>query len=91
MNAIPSLGWKVDVHVTLKPSVLDPQGATVQRSLHAMGYDQLLDTRLGKYFELTFAAGLTREQVEKQTKEICEKLLANPVIERFRFAIAPQS
>jgi phosphoribosylformylglycinamidine synthase subunit PurS len=79
--------WKVDVFVTLKPSVLDPQGSTVLAALQGMGYDQLLETRLGKYFNLTFAGDLAQANVEKQVDQICHKLLANPVIERYRFHV----
>ncbi len=77
--------WMVEVFITLKPSVLDPQGSTVQQALNSMGYESLNDVRLGKYFQLTFQGSLTRPQLEKQVKQMCDKLLANPVIERYHF------
>lgn len=77
----------VEVFITLKPSVLDPQGATVQQALNSMGYEKLTDVRLGKYFQLTFQGSLTRLQVEKQVRQMCDKLLANPVIERYEFKV----
>jgi phosphoribosylformylglycinamidine synthase subunit PurS len=80
-----NLAWKVEVVVTLKPSVLDPQGSTVLAALQGMGYDQLCDTRLGKYITLTFAGQLAQSNVEKQVEQMCRKLLANPVIERYRY------
>lgn len=80
--------WSVEVFVNLKPSVLDPQGATIQRALNGMGYAQLKKARLGKYFQLEFDSRLARSEVEKQVKHMCDKLLANPVIEFYRFQVA---
>jgi len=79
--------WMVEVYVTLKPSVLDPQGATVQRALHSMGYTSLTGARLGKYFKLNFEHRLSRTEVEKQARRMCEKLLVNPVIEQYHLKI----
>lgn len=79
--------WKIEVFVNLKSSVLDPQGATVQRELNHMGYEHLSNLRMGKYFTLTFSPKLSRAQVEKQVKQICEKVLANPVIEQHQYRI----
>jgi len=86
-QAAAKTAWKVEIFVTLKSSVLDPQGATVQRELNHMGYDKLEGLRMGKYFLLTFDAKLSKQEVEKQTKQICEKVLANPVIEQHRYKI----
>lgn len=79
--------WKVEVFINLKASVQDPQGATVQRELNHMGYDALNSLRLGKYFTLSFDSRLKKTDVEKQVKQMCDKLLANPVIEQYRFKI----
>ena len=79
--------WVAEVFITLKPSVLDPQGNTVQTALQSLGYKDLLGARLGKYFTLRFRGRLAKDRVEKQIKQMCEKLLANPVIERYRFRI----
>lgn len=75
------------VFVTLKPSVLDPQGATIAEALHAMGYDQVREVRQGKYFELELAAG-TPDAARTLAGEISHKLLANPVIESYRVELA---
>ncbi|MBN1595699.1 phosphoribosylformylglycinamidine synthase subunit PurS [candidate division FCPU426 bacterium] len=80
-------GWIVEVFVTLKASVLDPQGTAVQRALHSMGYTSLTGARLGKYFRLHFIPGLHRTEVEKQARRMCEKLLVNPVIEQYHLKI----
>ncbi|MDQ0215582.1 phosphoribosylformylglycinamidine synthase [Oikeobacillus pervagus] len=77
--------YKVKVYVTLRESVLDPQGAAVKGSLHSLGYGTVEEVRIGKYMEL-FLDEKT-ENVEKVVKEMCEKLLANPVIEDYRFEI----
>jgi phosphoribosylformylglycinamidine synthase subunit PurS len=84
--------WMAEVFITLKPSVLDPQGNTVQAALRSMGYTDLTGARLGKYFTLRFHGRLSRSAVEGQVKQMCDKLLVNPVIERYRFrlAAAPQ-
>ncbi len=77
---------KAKVHVTLKPGVLDPQGKAVLSSLHSLGYDEVGGVRIGKYMEVALDAA-TREEAEKRLGEMCEKLLANTVIENYRFEI----
>jgi len=79
--------WTAEVFITLKPSVLDPQGNTVREALHGMGYRDLRDARLGKYFVLRFSGRLGRAEVERQLKQMCDRLLVNPVIERYRYRI----
>ena len=81
------MSWHVNVYVTLKPSVLDPQGATVQRALWQMGYPKVTGVRLGKFMELEYDDSLSEGDVKKQTDEICDKLLANPNIETYRFTV----
>lgn len=77
--------FKVKVYVTLKESVLDPQGAAVKNSLHSMSYKDVTDVRIGKYLELTLDQNTA--DVEKTVKEMCDRLLANPVIEDYRYEI----
>lgn len=77
--------YKVKVFVTLRESVLDPQGKAVQQSLTNLGYEGVQDVRIGKYMELTIDG--TTQDVEKTVKEVCEKLLSNPVIEDYRYEI----
>jgi len=76
---------KVKVYVTLRESVLDPQGKAVNHALHSLGYNEIKDVRIGKFMELYVDP--TGRDVEEVVKEACEKLLANPVIEDFRYEI----
>ncbi|MGE8207705.1 phosphoribosylformylglycinamidine synthase subunit PurS [Heyndrickxia sp. NPDC080065] len=77
--------YKVKVYVTLRESVLDPQGTAVKNSLHTMNYQEVADVRIGKYMELTIEK--TERDIEEVIKELCERLLANPVIEDYRYEI----
>lgn len=77
--------FKVKVYITLRESVLDPQGSAVKQSLHALTYDEVQDVRIGKYMELTL--GKNEKDVDARVKEMCEKLLANTVIEDYRYEI----
>lgn len=77
--------YKVKVYVTLRESVLDPQGTAVKKSLQSMSYDAVEDVRIGKYMELTI--NKTDRDVEEVVKEMCERLLSNPVIEDYRYEI----
>ncbi len=74
--------FKVKVEVKLKSMVLDPQGKAVLSALHKLGYSQVTDTRVGKLIELT-VRDANEETVKGLVKEMCDKLLANPVIEDF--------
>ncbi len=78
---------KAYVYVSLKRSVLDPQGKTIQGALHKLGYKGLQDVRQGKYFELTLDGGLDRSQAESEVGRIAKEVLTNPVIEEFRYSI----
>ena len=77
---------KAFIYITLKKGVLDPQGKAVAHALHSMNYKTVTDVRQGKFFEVALC-DVTRTEAEKQTKEMCEKLLANTVIEDYRFEI----
>ena len=77
----------VRVFVTLKEGVLDPQGKAVQNSLHSLGFGAVRDVRVGKYLELHLDAAAP-EDAARQARGMCEKLLANPVIEDYRFEVA---
>jgi len=78
---------KAYVYVSLKKSVLDPQGKTIQGALKKMGYAGLGDVRQGKYFEITLDGGLTRAQAETEVGRMAREVLTNPVIEEFRFSL----
>ena len=73
---------KVQVFVTLKNGVLDPQGRAIQHALAGLGFDGVEDVRAGLYIELTLADGAS----EADVKAMCEQLLANTVIENYRIA-----
>ncbi|QVY62032.1 phosphoribosylformylglycinamidine synthase subunit PurS [Cytobacillus gottheilii] len=77
--------YKVKVFITLRESVLDPQGSVVKNSLHSLNYNEVSDVRIGKYMELTVEK--TERNIEEVVKEMCERLLANVVIEDYRFQI----
>ncbi len=74
----------VRVFVTLKPSVLDPQGMTLQRALSTMGYLQAEQVRQGKYFEIHWNGDLSSPDERVKLETIAAKILSNPVIESFR-------
>ena len=74
------------VHVTLKPVVNDPQGLTIRSGLHSLGFESVESVRAGKYLELKLD-GTDRAAAETQVAEMCRKLLANPVIEDFRYEL----
>ncbi|MFB1050592.1 phosphoribosylformylglycinamidine synthase subunit PurS [Paraliobacillus sp. JSM ZJ581] len=75
---------KALIYITLKEGVLDPQGKTVQHSLDTLGYETIKEVRVGKYLELFIE---DESSVEAQVEEMCEKLLANPVIENYTYTI----
>jgi phosphoribosylformylglycinamidine synthase subunit PurS len=78
---------KAYVYVSLKKSVLDPQGKTIQGALKKMGYRGLEDVRQGKYFEITLNGGLSRSDAEGEVARMAREVLTNPVIEEFRFSL----
>jgi len=77
---------RVRIFVRLKDGVLDPQGKAIERSLHTLGYGEVRDVRMGKYLEADLQAP-SRATAEARIREMCDKLLANPVIESYRFEI----
>lgn len=78
---------KAYVYVSLKRTVLDPQGKTIQGALKKMGYKGLDEVRQGKYFEITLDGGLNRDQAASEVERIAREVLTNPVIEEFRFSL----
>jgi phosphoribosylformylglycinamidine synthase subunit PurS len=81
------LDMKAYVYVSLKKSVLDPQGKTIHGALRKMGYKGLEEVRQGKYFELTLDGGLSRADAEQEVSRIAREVLTNPVIEEFRCSL----
>jgi phosphoribosylformylglycinamidine synthase subunit PurS len=77
---------KAYVYVTLKKSVLDPQGKTIQGALKKLGYGSVADVRQGKYFELDINAD-DQQQAKTQVEKIAREVLTNPVIEEYRYSL----
>jgi phosphoribosylformylglycinamidine synthase subunit PurS len=77
---------RIKIFVSFKDGVLDPQGKAVERSLHSLGYQEVRDVRMGKYMEIEMEAP-SRQTAEARVREMCDKLLANPVIEDYKFEI----
>lgn len=77
---------KAAVFVTVKENVLDPQGKAVQGALHSMGFDEVGEVRIGKYMELQLDTNDVKA-AEERVRTMCEKLLANTVIEDYRFEL----
>ena len=78
---------KAYVYVSLKKSVLDPQGKTIEGALKKMGYQGVADVRQGKYFELTLDGGLDKAQAQAEVERVAREVLTNPVIEEFRYSL----
>lgn len=77
---------KAKIFVTLKPGIHDPQGRAIQQSLATLGFSTIQGVRMGKYLEVEVAED-NKDQAEATVKSICEKLLANPVIEDFNYEL----
>ncbi|MGB3402478.1 MAG: phosphoribosylformylglycinamidine synthase subunit PurS [Microcoleaceae cyanobacterium] len=82
--------YNAQVYVTLRPSVLDPAGTAVRSSIQHLGYDTVEQVRIGKYIELSLTA-TDEADARQQLDRICDQLLANPVIEIYRFDLTPVS
>ena len=78
---------KARVHVSLKPSVLDPQGQTITKALHSLGHNEILDVRQGKYFDIELDPNASKETLALQLQSISAEVLSNPVIEDFQIEI----
>jgi len=78
---------KAKVYVTLKPSVLDPQGKAIKRSVELLGYHGVADIRQGKYFEIALNGGLSDDDARAEAERMAREVLSNPIIEDFRVEI----
>ena len=78
---------KAKVYVTLKPSVLDPQGKAIHHSVELLGFGQIEDIRQGKYFEIALDKAMSEPDAKEAVERIARNVLANPVIEDFRVEI----
>jgi phosphoribosylformylglycinamidine synthase PurS subunit len=78
---------KAYVYVSLKKSVLDPQGKTIHGALNKMGFKGLEGVRQGKFFEITLDGDLTKPEAQAEVERIAREVLTNPVIEEYRFTL----
>lgn len=78
---------KARVYVSMKPTVLDPQGQTICSALRGLGHQEVMSVRQGKYFELEMAPQVSRETAVKTLEEISRDVLSNGVIEEYRVEI----
>jgi len=74
--------YKAKIQIVLKDGVLDPQGNAVKQALHHLGFDRVKDVRMGKMIEISLDVN-NHQEVESQIQKMCEKLLANSVIEKY--------
>lgn len=79
---------KVIVHVRRRPDIADPQGTTVERALHDLGYHDVAAVRINRTIELE-VQGSDPEDIEAQVRTMCERLLANPVMEDYEVSVHP--
>ena len=79
---------KARVYVSLKKTVLDPQGQTVRSALTGLGYGSVADVRQGKYFEISLAPGVERDQAQREVDSLAREVLTNPVIEDYKIEIS---
>lgn len=85
-----TLQYQAQIYVTLRPSVLDPAGVAVQSGMKQLGYDNVEQVRIGKYIQLNLNVG-SEAEARQQLDQVCDRLLANPVIENYRFDLTLQS
>jgi phosphoribosylformylglycinamidine synthase subunit PurS len=81
--------WSVRIDVELKKDVLDAQGKAAHQALLSLGFSKVKEVRVGKLIELR-VEGNSREEIETQVRDMCKKLLSNPVIEDFKYEIEEQ-
>lgn len=78
--------YQAQIYVTLRPSVLDPAGTAVQSGIKHMGYENVASVRIGKFVEMTLTAE-SETAAKEEVDKVCDQLLANPVIENYRFEL----
>jgi phosphoribosylformylglycinamidine synthase len=79
---------KAKIYVTLKPSVLDPQGKAIHHAIETIGYRGIDDVRQGKYFEVTVSDDLSSEEARREIERLARDVLSNPVIEEYRIEMS---
>jgi len=78
---------KAQVFVSLKKSVLDPQGKTIHGALSKIGYKGLQEVRQGKFFEITLDGAISKQEAEAEVERMAREVLTNPIIEEFHFSL----
>lgn len=78
--------FRSTIIVTLRKSILDPQGTAVEQGIHSLGYGAAKNVRIGKFIEMELDAA-SEEEARRMTEEVCKKLLANPVMEDYSYSI----
>ena len=79
--------WIAKVVVTYKPGILDPEGKTIQNALTQLGFTDIQELETGKYFALQFDKEVDKQRAEELTRETCEKVLHNPVIQKYAYEL----
>jgi phosphoribosylformylglycinamidine synthase len=87
VSTILEVSMKARVYVSMKPSVLDPQGQTVRSALVGLGHREIASVRQGKFFEIGLAEGTSRDEAAERLAEIARDVLSNPVIEDYEIEI----
>jgi len=82
---------KAKIFVTLKPSVLDPQGKAIHHAVETIGFHGIQDVRQGKYFEVSVNGSLSREEARAEIERMAREVLANPIIEDYRVELDSDS
>jgi phosphoribosylformylglycinamidine synthase len=78
--------FQSNITVTLRKSILDPQGKAVEHAIHSLGYGPVADVRIGKHIQLSINSS-SKEEAERITDDVCKKLLANMVMEDYTFTV----
>ncbi len=78
---------KAKIHITLKSGILDPQGKAIEHALATLGFKNASNVRMGKYLEVDLQE-TTKDRADAEVKAMCEKLLANTIIEEYRYELA---
>ncbi len=79
--------WIAKIVVNYKPGILNPEAKTIKNALGSLGYEGIDDIETGKYFQLTFSEELSKDEVDKLTIDLCDRLLTNPVIQRYSYQL----
>ncbi len=79
--------WSAKIIVEYKEGILDPEAKTIQRAFDNLGYDDIKKIQTGRYFKLNFENAIKKEEADVHVKEVCDKLLSNPVIENYTYEL----